>query len=159
MYAANLTRFVLKWLNSSGQRVLKFRDPGEVTLFFTCSVFEILLYPLPFFHHNRVTHSDAFRWHLLKHSSWLIAGLKLPWEKIKINSNNGSSPYSHCCSQCFTTPCRAYFLPKNCKQSKKQRKVAHIPHWHQLTACMSRQGREWWTASGQLCHETDHKHA
>lgn len=34
------------------------------------------------------------------------------------------------------------FLPKNCKQSKKQRKVAHIPHWHQLTACMSRQGRE-----------------
>lgn len=99
-------------------------------------------YPLPFSYHNRVIHRDAFRWHLLKHSSWLIPGPKLPQENIIRNSNNRSPPYSHCCSQHFTTLCRAYFLPRNCKQSRKQRKLAHVPHWRQLTACMRQQERE-----------------
>lgn len=123
----------------------------------SCPVFEILLSPLPFSYHNRVIHRDALRWHLLKHSSQLTPGPKLPGENIIINSDNRSPPYSHCCSQLFTTCCRAYFLPRNCKQSRKQRKVAHVPHWRQLTACMRRRGRGWWAANGRLCHEKDHK--
>lgn len=140
-----------------GQCILKCRHPEEVTLFFTCSEFEIYFYPLPFSYHNRVIHTDAFRWHLLKHRSQLTQGPKLPWEKIIMNSNNRSPSYSHCCSKHFTTHCKAYFLPRNCKQSRNQREVAHIPHWLQLTACMRRQGREWWAANGQLCHEKDPK--
>lgn len=93
-------------------------------LFFTCSVSEILLYPLAFSYRNRVFYRDAF----LKHISQLITGPKHPWEKIVININNRSPPYSHCCSQQFTTCCRAYFFQEtgSNRESREKQHTYHI---------------------------------